>query len=109
MTYEEKLNIMKKEGAIKESLLEAQDYFRFMRDGVFRNLKDKTGLYEVHCKPSGPDDIIDKPAVYCDANEITDRQVLNDFLEKVIKYKIGYIELEKKIYFVELDILESYE
>lgn len=109
MTYEEKLNIMKKEGTIKESLLVTQDYFRFIRDGMFRTIKDNFGLYEVHCKPSGPDDITDRHAVYCYANEITDRQVLNNFLDELIKYKVGYMELEQKIYFIELDILESYE
>lgn len=110
MTYEEKKKVMKTVGTIRASELEPLDYFRLIRDGYmktirYRHLNNKEDLYEVHCTPlSSPpwDDIY-----ITEGNSIND---INIFFTRVIEHGlVGYMELEKNYYKIELDVVETYE
>ena len=111
MTYEEKKKVIETAGTIRITELEPLDYFRLIRDGYmkticYRHLNNKEDLYEIHCTPlSLPpwDDII----YITDKNNIND---INIFFTRVIEHGlVGYIELEKNYYKIELDVVETYE
>jgi len=113
MTYEEKKEIIKTTGSISGQLLDPIDYFKFLRDGFVKTIKfnsTKQGeiLYEVHCilLSAWPWEDID---IYS-ADKCNSISSFNKFMLNLINDNlIGYMELEKNCYKIELDVLETYE
>lgn len=115
MTYEEKLAIVKDKGEISTSLVEPLDYYRFMRDGIVKQvtydmLNGHKNIYELHCTEIYNIYRINDN-LFITTEHCNDIEEVNNFMREMAlsQYHTKYILLDGQTYKIELDPVETYE